>query len=105
MTDKISGFSRSPLDVSQSKAGTPVKTDRAGEGKSAPETPGAGDAVSITAAALTLKRAEASLSAMPEVDAGRVETVRQQVDAGTYHIDPENLADKLVQFERELLQT
>ncbi len=59
--------------------------------------------VSITDAALTLKRVEASLSALPEVDAGRVETVRQQVDAGAYSINPENVADKLSQFESDFL--
>ena len=103
MTDKINGFGRSPVDISRSQANAGGKADRAGEGQTAGATRTAGDAVSITGSAFTLKRVEASLSAMPEIDAQRVETVRQQIDTGAYTINPENVADKLSQFERDFL--
>ena len=103
MADKINGFGHSPVDVSRSQAGAGGKADKAGEGQPTGGTRDAGDAVSITDAALTLKRVEASLSALPEVDAQRVATLRQQIDSGAYTINAENVADKLTRFERDFL--
>ena len=105
MTDKINGSGRPPIDINQSKthaAGKAGKADGAGEGQSAGAKPGLSDAVTITDAAVTLKRVEASLAALPEIDAQRVTTVRQQIDSGAYHINPENVADKLTRFESGL---
>ena len=39
---------------------------------------------------------------MPEVDATRVAKLRQAIDHGQYHADPEKIADRLLQLERDL---
>lgn len=39
-----------------------------------------------------------------EFDAGKVATVKQAIDNGTYQINPEVIADKLIGNARDLLQ-
>jgi flagellar biosynthesis anti-sigma factor FlgM len=39
---------------------------------------------------------------MPEIDAARVTELRQAIERGQYHADPEKIADRLLQLERDL---
>lgn len=99
MADKINGLGRPPVDIAQSRTG-PV--GKAGESARQPDAVKAGvaaDAVSITDTASHLQRIEASLAALPEINAARVEELRQQVEAGTYKVNAEKIADRLIQFE------
>ena len=99
MADKINGLGRPPVDISQSQARSVGKAKDAGQGPSVSGPGATGDAVSITGAASHLQRIEASLKALPEIDETRVAETRQQVDAGTYQVNAENLADKLIRWE------
>lgn len=99
MADKINGLGRPPVDISRSQSDPVGKAGKADRG-SASARPGAtDDAVSITSTAVNLQRIEASLAAVPEIDGRRVEEIRQQVEAGTYRINAERLADRLIRFE------
>jgi len=99
MADKINGLGRPPVDISQSRSRSVGKADEAGQGSAAGKPGVSGDAVSITGTASHLQRVEASLAALPEIDESRVEAIRQQVEAGTYKVNAENLADKLIRWE------
>ncbi len=57
------------------------------------------DTVVITEAAAKFHAIEKSISQQPEVDQARVEALRQAVANGTYQIDPQRIAEKLLQFE------
>jgi flagellar biosynthesis anti-sigma factor FlgM len=39
---------------------------------------------------------------MPEIDAARVTELRQAIERGQYRADPEKIADRLLQLERDL---
>ncbi len=104
MTDKISGYGRSAVDL-----GTSRVRDNERAGRSAPpagnEAAGphsAPDVVNFTDTATRLQRLEAQLAALPDVDRGRVEALRQQIERGEYRIDAARVADRLVRFDRVL---
>jgi negative regulator of flagellin synthesis FlgM len=57
-------------------------------------------------AKVTLSNTAANLlsGADPAFDANKVSKVKQSIDDGTYKIDPEAIADKLIANSRELLE-
>ncbi|MBT8422799.1 MAG: flagellar biosynthesis anti-sigma factor FlgM, partial [Gammaproteobacteria bacterium] len=60
------------------------------------------DAVALTDTAVRLKRIEANLAELPEVDQAKVDALREQVDSGDYKVDGQEIARKLVQLEQDL---
>ena len=60
------------------------------------------DAVSISSRAADLQSLEASITQLPDVDASRVNALREQISAGNYAVDSQRLADKMLAFERSL---
>jgi negative regulator of flagellin synthesis FlgM len=57
------------------------------------------DTVSLSDNAMQLGKLDSSVAATPVVDTQRVEQVKQAISDGTYEVDPEKVADKLMQFE------
>lgn len=106
MADKISGYVRSGLDIRPAKAGGAPRGQAAGQTEAGaagkPAASAGGDRFQLTGPASVLRQAEARLAAIPDVDAARVESVRQRLAAGDYSIDAERVATKLLGFEREL---
>lgn len=86
--------------------GAPVDNQRTGNGNSACDSgtlPGGGsDRVSLTGEALRLKSLESELAERPVVDQQRVEAVRSAVENGTFEINPQRIADKLISLEQAL---
>lgn len=64
--------------------------------------PSTGDTVSLTDTASQLRKLENSLASLPVVDAQRVERVKQAIADGNFQIDPVQVADKMLSFERAL---
>ncbi len=64
---------------------------------------GTGDRVELSAEARQLRALSESAGAAPEVDTAKMEQIRQQIAEGRYHVDPQKLADRLLQLERGLL--
>ncbi len=60
------------------------------------------DAVAFTDTANTLRQAERALENEPVVDNERVERVRTAVADGSYEINPQRIANKLVDMESSL---
>ncbi|NND54302.1 MAG: flagellar biosynthesis anti-sigma factor FlgM [Gammaproteobacteria bacterium] len=102
MVDKINGYGRTDLPASSRSGG--VK--RAEQGESARSAGGEEktrtDAVALTDTAVRLKRIEANLAELPEVDQAKVDALREQVDSGDYKVDGQEIARKLVQLEQDL---
>jgi negative regulator of flagellin synthesis FlgM len=63
---------------------------------------GAADRISLTGEARQLQELEAQLASQPVVDSQRVETVRSAVENGTFSINPERIADKMMSLEEAL---
>lgn len=79
--------------TSQVTPGDENVTQRETGGTSTPDT------VSITDAATQLANIENTLSSIPVVDTQRVESLQRAIDEGSFNIDPQRIADKLLRFE------
>ncbi|NOY62831.1 MAG: flagellar biosynthesis anti-sigma factor FlgM [Gammaproteobacteria bacterium] len=61
--------------------------------------PSSADTVTVTDIANQLSALDKKLQNVPVVDVQRIEQIRNAIDSGSYKIDPEQTADKLVEFE------
>ena len=57
------------------------------------------DKVSLTSTAAKLKALEQQLSTQPDVDMRKVSEVQTAIANGNYDVNPENIADKMMNFE------
>ena len=83
-----------PTDESQPKPTAEQPSTKPETGKSS-----TADTVSISENAVQLGKVDNTAVAAPVVDTQRVEQVKQAISDGTYKIDTEKVADKLMQFE------
>ena len=60
------------------------------------------DTVSLTDTASRLRQMENTLAQLPVVDNQRVEEIRRALAEGSFEIDPERVAEKMVSFEKDL---
>jgi len=79
-----------------------VKVDR---GKPGRDQQGTGstagqDTVSLTDTAARMRSLENTVSTMPVVDSQRVAEIKQAIMEGTYEINPERIAEKMLDMER-----
>jgi negative regulator of flagellin synthesis FlgM len=68
----------------------------------APVAHGGGDRVNLTASARQLQALTASLAEVPVVNDARVAELRQVLAEGGYEVNPERIAEKLLDMERAL---
>ncbi len=85
-------------DGSKAEPKTGVSSESSPESAKA----GTGDRVSITSTAAVLQQAEEQLSKLPDVDHARVEAVRQAIENGSFAIDANRVAEKLIAFDTAL---
>ena len=103
-----------PIEIT-GQNNSPVQTDRNTRpennvGRSEPTVdqeassgrPSTADTVSLTETSAQLRSIESSLAALPVVDAQRVESIKQAIADGSYQIDSQTVADKLIDFEATL---
>ena len=64
----------------------------------------AGDTLTLTPQAAQLKAVEDNLSQQSVIDGARVENLRSAIDAGSYKINPMQVAEKFIEFESSFLQ-
>ncbi len=102
MTDKISTQGTRSLDITQTRARATDATQRGKKSESAQQTDAARDDVKLTNTATNLKRIEARLAEIPDVDQSRVDEVRQRLESDSYEIDPEQLAQKMLRLDQDL---
>lgn len=62
-------------------------------------TQSSADRVSVTSEAARLQEIEEQLMAVPEVNAQRVAEIKAQIAAGTFDLNPQRIAEKLIAFE------
>jgi negative regulator of flagellin synthesis FlgM len=82
---------------------TPIKAEADGEKKPSVKGAERDDSVAITAMAQDLKKALAS-SSVALVDADRVASVKKALADGSYQINAERVAEKMIQFEKLMPQ-
>ena len=102
MTTRIKGSDTSAVDTGTGRALERVRR-AAPVGSSLSAAPSAAtESVSITDTARRLAALQETIAGMPEVDAARVTELRQAIERGQYHANPEKIADRLLQLERDL---
>jgi negative regulator of flagellin synthesis FlgM len=105
VTDKISGIATSDqVAPVKGSSGGGIVTDKS-QGESAAAGVSAaqsGDTVTLTNSARSLQKIEETIAKTPVVSAAKVTAVQQSLAAGTYQVNPAQVADKLLQFESGL---
>lgn len=61
-----------------------------------------GDTVTLTHTAAEMLKLEENLAKIPDIDSLLVDSIKTSIDQGTYQIDPEKIADRLLAIEKDL---
>ena len=103
MPNEINGLRGShPPPVSDRGKPGSTNTESSSGGAPRNQTAGTGDQVSLTPTALRLHGAEQRLANQPVVDEARVEAIRQAIAEGSYQVNAERVAEKLLDLERTM---
>ena len=83
-----------PVDayINQVQARTKVENAASGPAQQSPQT----DTVVISETAKRIQDAKARLDSIPDVRADKVAELKNQVENGTYEIQPDKIADKMI---------
>jgi len=106
MTERINGQGFRPTDTAttrRSEAAKPTSTESAGSAPAGAPASSSSDTVNITRSGLLLAKLEEIVQGTPVVDSARVAALKDAIASGTYEIDDQQVADKLLRFERDLL--
>lgn len=102
MTEKISGFSKTGADTRLTRTRSGDETGKSQRLSQDTSSAPAGDQVELTGAATRLKNLEAALKGMDDVDSHRIAELRQRIEAGEYEVNPEKIAESILELERKL---
>jgi negative regulator of flagellin synthesis FlgM len=101
MTNKIDGFNQLPPVVTGGN-----KTDAAGGAASStqPAAPvsKSRDTLTLTESAQQLQKLAEAIANVPVTNAAHVQSVKDALARNAFTVDAERVADKLLQFERDL---
>jgi negative regulator of flagellin synthesis FlgM len=105
MTERINGQGFRPTDTAGTRRTDAAKTTSTGnpEEGAAAGTQRSGDTVNLTRSGVLLSKLEELVHGLPVVDADRVRAVKEAVSSGTYEIDDQAVADKMIRLDRELV--
>ena len=78
---------------------------RPGKGAASTPSPGGGDRVQLSPLSSQLQAIESSMADTPVVDSARVAEIRQAIAEGRFKVNPDAVADHLLQTARELLRS
>lgn len=100
--DKITGFPGP--QAQRTTDGTQVQVSRTEPTRQQQETgrPSSVDTVSLTDTAARLRSLENTLASLPVVDAQRVEEIQRSIAEGSFEVDTNRVAEKMLRFESEL---
>ena len=62
----------------------------------APRAPGGADQLALSRRAEEIRAARAALAETPEVRAGRVAELKAQIQSGSYRVDPDTVAERIL---------
>lgn len=109
MSGKINGMSGAsqPQQVGASNAGQVSRNmssqgATAGANAASDANSSSADQVDITGTASELATAEQNLSSVPVVNEAKVSTIRGAIEAGTYKIQPQKIANRLIESDKSL---
>lgn len=75
-----------------------------GSGKSSAPTSGGSDSLSLTESSTHIRTLESQLAGVDVTDAGKVESVKAAIADGSFTVDAEVVADRLIDHTKEALR-
>ena len=99
MSQKIDGGIAAAAQLRSVAINTKVAS-AAGEGKAKPVE--AADSVRLTGEATQLQAVQRELSAAPAIDQARVQAVREALENGSYKINPDAIATRMLGLDQQL---
>jgi negative regulator of flagellin synthesis FlgM len=105
MTEKINGQGFRPTDTAgtrRSDAAKPASSQGQNAAPAADQSAASGDTVTITQSGLLMSRLEEIVQGTPVVDQERVAALKDAIASGSYEIDDQRTADRMLRLEREL---
>lgn len=100
MPEKITGAGFRATETSSARK--PAAKPGSGPVGRKPAAPAARDTVELTHSARLMSRLEEAVAAAPLVDAGRVKSLKDALAAGTYEVDADAIAERMIRSELEL---
>ena len=100
MPQDISGINSGRSHQSNDRQVSSVKSD-SGSSTSSSQSSTAGDSVQLTDMAGRLRSLEQKLATQPDVDQSHVNEIRDAISRGEYKVDPDRVADKMMDFEAD----
>ncbi|WP_415902030.1 flagellar biosynthesis anti-sigma factor FlgM [Neptuniibacter sp. QD29_5] len=102
MINDITGLSSSQTNSTRARAGEGSATKTGSNDAPAQSPSSKGDTVKLSNAAQTLQNVEKQLANAPDVDSERVERLKQEIESGSYQINAERVAEKMLSFDNLL---
>jgi negative regulator of flagellin synthesis FlgM len=99
MNSKIDGL---PSPLPRPSVSSVAAASVAGTGKGGRAEAAAADSVQLSGDTVDIVALAKQLGSAPSIDAAKVASVRAALESGTYRIDAQEIARRLVQLEREL---
>ena len=96
-----------PATVSPNDQGARVDKPGVGTGNQSPDSSNGpanptADRVSLTGEARRLQELETEMATQPVVDSQRVSAVRNAIENGTFMVNPERIAEKMMSLEQAI---
>lgn len=104
MTSPINPINRSNTEALNNSNSSRTGSKESSETASDSSRPPAEDTVSLSEQSLQVRDLQQQLETLPEVDAEKVEAIKQEIAKGNYPLDPEKIAQNLVNLEKALSQ-
>lgn len=101
MNMKITGQSPQQPMVTGKPAKQEPTASQVGRPNAEP-TQTAQDTIKLSVSGSVLQRAQAAMDRTPVVDVQQVNALHKAISTGNYHVDANRVAEKLIQFERNL---
>ena len=105
MTEKINNQGLRPTDTAGTRRSEASKAARHDSAKEAVHGTGgssSGDTVNVSQSGLFMSRLQEVVHNTPVVDTQRVAALKNAISSGSYEVDNQKTADKLLRFERNL---
>jgi negative regulator of flagellin synthesis FlgM len=102
MTEKINGQGFRPADTAGARRSEAAKAVSSQAQPRKSETPSSADTVSITPSALLMAKLGEVVRNAPVVDNERIAALKDAIAAGTYQVDAQKVADRILKLERDL---
>lgn len=103
MSSKVGGVdSTSTAALSTGRSNTQRSTDAASGGAQASGGSSGKDDVQITGSARNMASLEQAVRDMPAVNSAKVAQISSAIEQGTYTVNSQHIADRLMQMDKEL---